>query len=68
MKKTPWFSAATPPVHEGPYECRYDATGHVCIRVFESAKWRTPWDSFCSFGWSDADQWRGLTEQAKDQT
>lgn len=67
MKKTPWFSVKTPPVHDGLYETRYDGSWPASMRTFDNGKWIS--DGFLSsFGWCDTDQWRGLTEQAKEQT
>lgn len=70
MKKTPWFSVKTPPVHEGPYECMFDGSRVVNKRFFKTGKWFTENGkglTISTFGKYSGDRWRGLTEQAKDR-
>lgn len=68
MKKTPWFLVKDRPTRNGLYECRYYDSHVVCIRRFEDGGWFTPEGYLTAYGFSENDQWRGLTEQAKDQT
>lgn len=65
MTRTPWFPASVKPVRRGLYEAQY-AGSMPFMFAWNGKHWVFPsGERGLTFGLSQRDRWRGLTEPAK---